>query len=534
MRGYLKKPIIGLLLLSLILAAALGSPPPAEPQPLDLPPGDTLRLFSIGPLTLDPAISQEMTSHIYVLQIFSGLVSFDAEMNLVPDIAESWEISEDGRIYTFHLRRGVKFHDGREVKAQDFKYSWERAADPGTESLTAATYLGDIVGVKQKLAGETEEINGVEVIDDYTLKVTIDAPKAYFLAKLSYPVAFVVDQDNVSAGKEWWRSPNGTGPFKLKEWREDEFIVLERNELYYREKARVSHILFKLWSGVPMSMYEKGEIDITYVSIHDLERVTDPTSPLSPELMIAPELSVSYIGFNTAAPPFDDVKVRQAFSLAVDKEGIISQRLKGAVTLAEGILPRGLPGYNQELQGLGYDPEKARELIAESSYRSVANLPPLVFTVPGEGNTLSGTLRAIICQWKRNLGVEITVRQLESKAYYYRLKEEKDNLFDFGWMADYPDPQNFLEVLFHSAAENNIGKYYNPQVDALLEQAAVEQDEERRLSLYQQAEQLIIEDAAVLPLWFGQSYLLVKPYVKGFALSPLGIPLLSQVRLEPH
>lgn len=523
-----------LLAIIVVLAGANACPIQQDSQPLNLPEEDTLRLFDTGPLTLDPALSQEIGSHTYIMHIFSGLVSFNQELNLIPDIAERWELSNQNKTYTFYLRRGVKFHNGREVKAEDFKYSWERAAAPKTQSPTTATYLGDIVGVKEVLAGTATQISGVKVLGDYTLEVTIDAPKVYFLAKLSYPVAFAVDKANVDSGKEWWRQPNGTGPFKLKNWRKDEFIVLERNESYYREKAKVSYVLFKLWGGIPMNMYEMGDIDITYVSLADLERVTDETNPLHLELVIVPELSIFYLGFNIAQPPFDDAKVRQAFSLAIDKDRVINQVLKRTVIKAEGILPPDMPGYDKSLRGFAYDVDRAQELIAESTYGSVSNFPSLIFTTSGEGNALSDVLTTVICQWKHNLGVEIEVRQLEPQAYYRWLEEEKDNFFDFGWVADYPDPQNFLEVLFHSKAKYNIGDYDSPEVDALLEQASIEQDNSHRLGLYQEIEQKIVGDAAVLPLWFGQNYVLVKPYVKGFAFSPLGVPLLSQISLEPH
>ncbi len=180
--------------------------------------GGVLNLYGIDPITLDPAISGEATSHEYIMQIFSGMVYLDDDMMPAPDIAQRWQVSEDGRTYTFYLRQDVKFHNGRSVRAEDFKYSWERAADPATGSMTAPTYLGDIVGVKDVLAGKTKDIGGVKVIDDYTLQVTIDAPKSYFLAKLTYPTAFVVDSANVKSGEKWWRQPNGTGPFKLRQW----------------------------------------------------------------------------------------------------------------------------------------------------------------------------------------------------------------------------------------------------------------------------------------------------------------------------
>lgn len=497
-----------------------------------IPHKNTLTLVDAGPMTLDPAISQEVSSHSYIMQIFSGLVALDENMEPVGDIAERWDISDDGETYTFHLRQDVSFHDGKKVTATDLKYSWERACHPETESPTAPTYLNDIVGVREMLAGETEAIGGVKVLDDYTLQVTIDAPKAYFLAKLTYPVAFVVDEVNVKSGEEWWREPNGSGPFKLKEWREDELVLLERNELYYGDKAKLSYVAFLLWGGVPMQMYETGEIDVTYVSLSNLDRVTDERNPLHQELEVFPELSLTYIGLNTTKPPFNDPRVRQAFCQAVDKERLVSQLLKDSVIPADGILPPGMPGYSGEIQGLDYDLEQARTLIAEAGYADDAGVPPVAFTVPGEGGNVPTWLTSILWQWKQELEVEIEVRQLESEAYLYRLDEEMDEMFFFGWVADYPDPQNFLEVLFHSQTVNNKGEYSNPDVDSLLEQAAVEQDSNTRFELYQEAEQLIISDAACVPLWFGRNYILVKPYVNGYTLSPLGIPVLANVSVE--
>ncbi len=493
--------------------------------------GATLNLFDVGPQTLDPALVREVTSVNYVCEIFSGLVGFDPKLKLTPDIAQSWKISEDGRTYTFFLRHGVRFHNGREVKAEDFKYSLERACDPGTGSKTAETYLGDIVGAKEELAGKAQGLEGVRVIDDYTLQITIDAPKVYFLEKLAHPCAFVVDRANVKSGKGWWHHPNGTGPFKLKEWRRDQLLVLERNDLYYGQLPRVKEVIFRLWGGVPMMLYERGEIALTHVSGADIERVLDPRNPLHRELVEVPQLSLWYLGFNHAKPPFDDPKVRQAFCLAMDKDKIIRLVLKRMVRRADGILPPGLPGYNPQLKGLTYNPERARELIRKSKYKVASNLPPIILTTAGRGE-LSNLDGALVDMWRRNLGVEVKVRQLEPEKYAYVLREEKDELFELGWVADYPDPQNFLDVLFHSRGEENVGEYSNPRVDALLEQARVERDSEVRLSLYRQAEELLVQDAACLPLFFDVDYVLVKPYVKGFVGTPMPIPWLKYVWVE--
>jgi len=506
--------------------------PAQKPPPTPTTEGTVLNLYGIDPLTLDPAVSSEMTSHGYVMQLFSGLVRLDDNLEPAPDIAERWQVSDDGKTYTFYLRNDVRFHDGREVKAEEFKYSWQRACDPETGSQTAATYLGDIVGVKEMLTGTAEEISGVRVTDDYTLQVTIGAPKSYFLSKLTYSTAFVVDRANVQSGREWWHRPNGTGPFKLRQWEENSLLVLQKNELYYGEMAKVDSIAFHLWAGVPMNLYETGEIDVTSVSLAHIDKVTDEAGPFYQELKVTPELSFFYIGFNTTKPPFDDANIRRAFSQAIDKDKLVSLVFRDMMQPANGILPPGMPGYNEELMGLDFDIDSARKLIAASRYGDVSKLPPITITTMGWGGLISPGLEAIIYEWRQNLGVEVKVRQLEPERFLYHLKQEKDEMFYMGWVADYPHPQDFLEILFHSGADNNHGEYSNPEVDALLEKAGVEQDSELSLALYQQVEQKLVEDAACLPLWFGQNYVLVKPYVKGYNLNPLGIPMLNNVSIE--
>jgi oligopeptide transport system substrate-binding protein len=515
--------------LSILLVALLASPSIAcwssNPQ------GD-LALWDTGPLTLDPAISADTSSHSYVMQIFSGLVRLDQELKIVPDIAESWEESPDGKTYTFHLRHGVKFHNGNEIEAADFKYSWERACDPATGSGTAATYLGDIVGASDMLAGETEEMSGVEVVDEYTLRVTIDAPKAYFLDKLAYPTAFVVDRANVESGQNWWLEPNGTGPFNLQEWRPGQWLILVRNQAYYGEPAKLEQVVFRLLAVPPMASYEMGQIDVAPVSTSYIDEASDEAGPLHLELAVTPELSLYYIGFNTAEPPFDDVNVRRAFCQAVDKEHIVNVILRDMVNVADGILPPGMPGYNEALEGLDYDVEEAKALIAASKYGDVSSLPPITLTVDGYGNNIPSYLGAIIQEWQQNLGVEVSVRQLEPGKFLYNLKQEKDEMFTLGWIADYPDTHDFLDVLFHTGSENNIFEYSDPNLDALLDQAAIEQDETERLAMYQEAEQWVVNDAPCIPLFHGTNYIVAKPYVKDYELSPLGIPDLSRVYID--
>ena len=521
--------LLSIILLNSLLATGCQLLEPVSPST----DGDVLNLYAIDPLTLDPAVSGEMTSHEYIMQLFNGLVRLDDNLDPAPDIAEKWEVSDDGRTYTFYLRKDVEFHNGRKVKARDFKYSWERACDPFTGSLTAAIYLSDIVGASEVLAGKSREISGVTVINDYTLQVTIDAPKSYFLSKLSYPTAFVVDEENVKSGSQWWHNPNGTGPFKLKQWEKENLLVLEKNDLYYGQKAKVDSIVFSLWGGLPMNLYETGEIDVTFVSLSYIDRITDEAGPFYDELEVVSELSYFYIGFDTNKPPFDDVSIRRAFSRAIDKEKLASLVFRDMVQPAYGILPPGLPGYNNDLTGLDFDVDQAKQLIRESSYGDVSNLPSITITTQGWGGSISKGLEAIIHEWRQNLGVEVKVRQIEPQRFLYHLKEEKDEMYFMGWIADYPHPQDFLDILFSSGTEYNYGEYSNPEIDALLMKAGTELDYDLSLSMYQQAEQKLVNDACCLPLWFGRNYILVKPYVKGYNLNPMGIVMMNNVSIEP-
>ncbi len=500
---------------------------------LSVPDRDTLVLADSDPSTLDPALAREVGSVSYIMQIFSGLVTFDAGMNPVPDIAEGWETDGTGTIYTFHLREDAVFHDGRPVTAADFRYSWERACDPATGSQTAGTYLNDIVGAVDRLAGGAEEVSGIEVVDDRTLRVTIDRPKAYFLSKLAQPVSFVVDGQEADGGGEWWRQPNGTGPFRLAGWEQGSLLLLERNEDFYREKAGVGHVAYLFNAGYSMQLYEQGRIDVTGVSIYSLERVMDESNALHPQLSIYPQYNITYLGFNCSGGPLADARVRRALCLAVDRERVVSQVLLDSVEAAGGIVPPGMMGYDAGFAGLDYDVAAARALLAEAGYGPGGSPLKVVVTLPGSSGDLASYFTAVLYQWEENLGAEVEVRQLDGDAYFDRLGEERDDVFFFGWSADYPDPQDFLDVLFRNGSINNPGGYADAAYDSLLDRAAVEPDESARAALYRQAEaKLVAEDAACLPLWFGRSYLLIKPRVHGYALSPLGYPLLSGVSVS--
>ena len=498
-----------------------------------------LRLPGGDPPTLDPQLSGDSTSAEYIVELFSGLVTFDRDLNLVPDLAERWEIDTSGTQYTFFLRKDATFHDGKPVRAQDFKWSFERACDPQTRSITADTYLGDILGCRDKLRGQADQVKGVEVLDDFTLRITIDQPRVYFLSKMSFPATFVLDRENVErGGRTWIASPNGTGPFKLAEFRPGERIVLERNERYYREpKPLLERVVFVLGGGSAMVMYEQGDLDMTPVGLNDIERVSDPLNPLNRELQLVESLGVYYIEMNTRQPPFDDVKVRQAFNYALDRERIINLVYKKTRQVAWGIIPPSMPHYsNPELQPLRYDLEKAQQLIGESKYGDVTEFPDITFHVLGAGGTTGRLIEAIVASYRQNLGIELEVQQTDWATYLRDLNDPNNTNQmwggEAGWIADYPDPHNFLDVLFRCNSQQNHSFYCNPEVDQLLDQAAVERDTQVRESLYRRVEQMVINDAPWVPLFFDVQYWLVKPYVKNAWLPPLVAPKFQYYYLE--
>jgi len=513
-----------ILAIILIFTFTLGLPSGANPASAwqtDIPLNQALVLEggeSTNPRDYDPATTFSSGDK----RIFSGLVSFDPQLKLTPDLAEKWDVSSDDITYTFHLRENAKFHNGRAVTAQDVIYSWERSASPELASDTALTYLGDIAGTQEFASGQADYISGLVALDNQTLQVTIDAPKPYFLLKLTFPTAFVVDKENVESGDEWYRQPNGTGPYRLTEWVSFERIVYEANEEFYLGAPSIPYIIVNLYSGDSQRLYETGDVDIT--GVYSIDRFTDPTEPLHNELRTGVSLCTGYVVFDTTQPPFDDVNVRKAFSMSFNRKQYIDVVWDGHALPANGIYPPGLPGFNIALQVLPYDPAQARELLKQSRYGN--NLPPIVFTNAGTGSTISGGIAALAQMWKQNLGVTITVENLEPNFYYDQIHSgNHGQLLDGGWCADYPDPENFADVLFHTDSGQNNGGYSNPELDSLLEAARVEQDVVKRISMYQQAEQILVDDAAALFTIHWLSYELVKPYVRGYTLTPIDIPI---------
>jgi len=512
-------------------------PSPTPTETLNLAGEQVLILPGVSPLALDPHLAGDAASMDYVVEIFSGLMVYDPELNLLPDIAESYEVSDDGLVYTFKLRPNVTFHDGKPVRAQDFKYSFERACNPTTGSNTAETYLGDIVGCREKLQGQVDDMAGVEVVDDFTLRLTIDEPKGFFPAKLTYPTAYVVDRENVERGGRMWSTqPNGSGPFKLAKYEPGQTVIsLQRNDNYYRNPQpilqEVRHIVNSPLD--PLAGYEQGfstESSTYSVAKIGTDALSNIGDNLASQLVPVHLMSVYYIGFNVNQPPFDDVNIRRAFNLALDKRNVVKAYQVDS-SVANGIVPLNMPGYqNPDLSDYEFDLEHALDLIAASSYGTASNLPPITLYVSDPDSIHNN----IIASYKENLGLDITLQPVPWGDYLVNLNrpDMPYQMFYLGWIADYPDPQNFLEILFHSESSQNYGGYTNLAVDELLNQARGTQDATERLALYRDVEQMLLDDAAWIPLYFETEYWLVKPTVKNFTIPPIKVPKFQYAYIE--
>jgi ABC-type transport system substrate-binding protein len=501
------------------IEAIAGSLRLEQPELFGVARANALVLLAGEPATLDPALVEEGPGGI-ASHIFSGLVRLNAEMGVEPDLAEEWEVRGEGAVYLFHLRPGVTFHDGRELTAFDVALAWERATDPALASPTAARFLGDIAGVAEKLSGAAQTIAGLRVLNAGALEVTLIGPRPYFLYKLAQPVAFVTPPLGEEPAEEWWRAPRGTGPFTLRRWEPGQALILDRYDHYYGPLPAVDSVVYLLFGEASFLAYEAGEVDVAAVDSLNLARAQDPAAPYAADLVSGATFCTRRVVFDARQAPFDSAAVRQAFSLAVDRQQLAEVVLSGGALPATGLLPPGMPGYLERPAGPAFDPAAAQALLDQAGYPGGEGLPVLTFTAPGSVQP-DPLVVALADMWSTHLGVTVVTELLPPAGYEAAIAADHGQLFTFDWCAGYPDPENVLDLTYHSAGPANYGGYANAAVDDLLDQARAEPDAGRRLALYQEAEALLLADAPAVAVVHLQSYVLVRPYVKGFRATPI-------------
>ncbi|NUL81263.1 MAG: peptide ABC transporter substrate-binding protein [Armatimonadetes bacterium] len=492
-----------------------------------LPAGNVLRYpLTTEPTTFDPALVEDGPTIDMLFQVFEGLVRWEVGSELMPNIAESWEISEDGRTYTFKLKQGVKFHNGRELKAEDFVYSVDRCLDPDTLSPTAGTYLNDLVGAKERMNGQADTTRGIRAIDDYTLEIEIDAPKAYFLAKLTYPTWYALCKEEVEKGGGKITAENmvGTGPFKLKEYRKNSKVILAANEDYHDGRPTLDGIErpIVLDATIRHQMFERGEVDLVDVQKGDLQ--ADQRDPvLSKQLQFFDRAAVFYFALNQQAyEPFKDKRVRQALALAFDRKEAARVALLDVNKPANGILPPGIPGYDPDFPGWPYDPERARKLLADAGYPNGQGLPKLTLTFREKTPDLRKVSEVAADMWKKNLNISVQLQEMEWGAFLEARNKGTMAFYHLRWSADYIDPQNFLSLMLHTDTPENTLGYSNPEFDRICDMADKERDHDKRMSMYRQAERIAIDDAPWITTYYQRDIELIKPYVQGIRDSLMG------------
>lgn len=503
-----------------------------DPQPFGLEKNQTLVQLGGDPLpeSLDPAVTVTSAAD-YVGLLFSGLVSLSPDLQIQPDLAESWQISADGLVYTFTLRPGIKFASGEAITAEHFKESWERAADPQTKSSTAATYLGDIVGLKDKLAGKASEIAGVKVIDARTLQVTLDGPKPYFLAKLSYPTSFVVHPSDPRLSPDnWMYSPDASGPYKVKDYQQNDALIFERNPNYHTP-AKTPYLVYTFNpGGAPVSLFEAGDLDVLPLTGEEAARVRDEKDPLHTSWQSAPMLCTSLLLLDAAKPPLDDANVRRALALSVDRDRLIEQLSLGQSLAASSILPPAMPGYLTGRDASSFDPQAAKAALEQSAYAGQSLTLTLNASGSGQGDRKDVSILAET--WQKALGIKVEVVYLDPEEYTRSARQSHGHIITYSWCADYPDPENFLDVIFHSGSEYNVSGLKDASVDNLLEKARIEPDPAARIQFYQEAEAYLLQNNFAIPLSHPVASVLVAARVKGYTVTPLHARQLPQVWLE--
>ena len=479
------------------------------------------------PITLDPAVYSDIYSFNVAQNIFDGLVEFDRDLRVIPAIARRWKISRDQRTYTFLLREGVMFHNGRTVTAEDFVFSFTRLLDPQINSPVASLFI-NIKGAQAYQDGTAAQVAGLQAQDPQTLVIELEKPFAPFLSILAMINAKVVPRE--AMGPEFSKNPVGTGPFRFTAWDDGKEIVLTANEAYFAGKPFLSSLAFKVYSNIDWDKifedFEKGELEHSIVPSQDYDMIASGTSEKPYVFLNQPGLNLVYIGMNAQIKPFDDPRVRQAINYAVDTRTIVKTITKRGSVPATGILPPGIAGYDPHFKGYGYDPQKARELLAAAGYPGGEGIAPLEIWTVSKSESVQAELAAYQ-KYLADVGIRITPKVAENwKEFIGLINAKKIPLFYAAWYADYPDADNFLYVLGHSTSKTNRMGYVNPETDRLLDAAREESDYMKRADMYQKIDKMVMNDAPVICQHINSFNYVFQPWVKNTSMSPLGISYL--------
>jgi oligopeptide transport system substrate-binding protein len=539
--------LIGLLALLAMLVPMFAVTPAASQDN-----GKVLRVHTVtDPDVVDPQKSSFSNEIELLVMNYEGLTRQDNDLNTVPAAAESWEFNEDGTVLTFHLRQGLTYSDGSPLTAERYRYAIERTCDPNTagqyqsilfEIVGCAEFAGSLTAPEAGEGTPAAEVDpaayettkaalGAKAIDDTTLELTLTHPAPYYPTVASLWVFFPAKQELIEqGGEDWWKDPAnqiGNGPFQMTEYAEEQQVTFAANENYWAGRPKLDgiEVVYQGETAVALEAYRAGDLDIVDVDPQQIpEIMADPE--LSQQMVQYPVASTYNLSFNLTQEPFTDIKVREAFSLAFDRATYCETVRNGDCTPTLTWIPQGVPG-SIESDKFGFDPEAAVAALAESSYGGPDGLPDITLFYNSDDSANTARAEWVAGQYRDILGVTVTLEPTEGTALVALRKEPTtfpQMLLVGGWIQDYPDPQNWLSVYW--TCESTFAKrvaYCNEEFDALVLQADQEFDPAKRMELYQQAGQILVDDVPGPFLYNLSNVVLVKPNVTGYTATALDV-----------
>ncbi|NOJ69236.1 peptide ABC transporter substrate-binding protein [Paenibacillus alvei] len=502
------------------------------------------------PPSLDPGTSQDTTSFQILSHIYEGLTRMDEHGKAIPGIAEKWEEDAAKKKYTFHLRKDAKWSNGDPVTAKDFEKSWKRVLDPTMQPAPPYAYqLYYIKGAEDYHKKKSTDPNSVAVkaLDEYTLEVELASPTAYFLSLLSFQTYFPVHSDDRNS--KWASEANtiiSNGPFKITDWKHQNSIELVKNENYYaKDEVKLTKVQMTIVEdpATEMSMYETGALEIAGQPTGEIpvDQIAMLKESKPDELKIKSTATTYYYLFNNKLKPFDNVNIRKALAMAIDRKQIVENVTLGGQTPAFGIVGKGIVGLNDEYRNEADDSVFFKEDVAEAKAllekglkeSGLTELPE--FTLAYNTNEMHKKAAvAIANMWKNTLGIKVKVENQEWGVFLKNRTALNYQVARAGWTADYNDPMTFIDLYMIGSGNNDIG-YSNPEYDKLVKDAKASTDPKARMELMKQAEKkLIAEDMAIMPIFYQTSVQLQKPYVKNVFIDYQGQMNFTRGYLAEH